>query len=68
VEGDVKVKIPADSKWPIGGEYVLTTCGGFNDKRVEPVDLPKWVRGLSVNDDGNIVLDVKPMGTKVIVR
>jgi hypothetical protein len=68
VDGAVKVKIPADSKWPIDGEYVLTTCGGFKDRRVEPVDLPKWVRGLSVNADGNIVLDVKPMGTNVIVR
>ena len=28
---------------------------------------PKWVRGLSVNGDGNIVIDVKPMGVMVIV-
>lgn len=69
VEGEVKVKIPADSKWPTGGEKVLTTCGGFTADKVSLVaGAPKWVRGLSVNADGNIVLDVKPMGTNVIVR
>ena len=69
VEGEVKVKIPENSKWPTGGKKVLTTCGGFTDDKVSLVEgAPKWVRGLSVNNDGNIVLDVKPMGTKVIVR
>ena len=68
VNGTVKVKIPADSKWPTGGEKVLTTCGGFTADKVSLAEgAPKWVRGLSVVD-GNIVLDVKPMGTKVIVR
>jgi hypothetical protein len=67
--GAVKVKIPADSKWPTAGEKILTTCGGFTAGKVTLVDgAPKWVRGLSVNADGNIVLDVKPMGTKVVVR
>ena len=69
VEGAVKVKIPEDSKWPTAGEKILTTCGGFTAEKVTLVDgAPKWVRGLSVNADGNIVLDVKPMGTRVIVR
>ena len=53
---------------PTGGPKVLTTCGGFTAEKVTLVDgAPKWVRGLSVVD-GNIVLDVKPMGTRVIVR
>ena len=69
VEGAVKVKIPEDSKWPTAGEKILTTCGGFTAEKVTLLDgAPKWVRGLSVNADGNIVLDVKPMGTRVIVR
>ena len=71
VKGAVKVKIPVDSKWPTGGEKLLTTCGGFDSENVTvqlAAGAPKWVRGLSVNEDGNIVLDVKPMGTKVIVR
>ena len=69
VKGAVNVKIPVDSKWPTGGEKILTTCGGFTAEKVTLVDgAPKWVRGLSVNADGNIVLNVKPMGTKVIVR
>ena len=72
VNGAVKVKIPADSKWPTGGKKILTTCGGFNAEGVT-VSLitegaPKWAKNVDVNADGNIVLDVKPMGTKVIVR
>ena len=71
VNGAVKVKIPADSKWPTAGEKVLTTCGGFNAEGVT-VSLaegaPKWAKSVYVNADGNIVLDVKPRGTKVIVR
>ena len=69
VKGAVNVKIPADSKWPTSGEKILTTCGGFTTEKVSLVGVvPKWVRGLSVNAEGNIVLDVKPMGTRVIVR
>ncbi len=55
--------------WPSGGEKLLTTCGGFTAANVTLVEgAPKWVRGLSVNDDGNIVLDVKPMGTVILFR
>ena len=69
--GAVTVKIPANCVRPKGGEYILTTCGGFNGEGVT-VSLadgkPTWVRGLSVNDGGNIVLDVKPWGTMIIVK
>ena len=69
VKAAVKVKIPADSKWPTSGEKVLTTCGGFTADKVSLVDgAPKWAKSVYVNTDGNIVLDVKPRGTKVIVR
>ena len=56
---------------PTGGEKLLTTCRGFNAEGVTVSladDAPKWVKSVYVNADGNIVLDVKPMGTKVIVR
>ncbi len=69
--GAVTVKIPADCVRPKGGEYILTTCGGFDAEGVT-VSLaegaPKWVNGLSVNTDGNIVIDVKPIGTMIIFR
>lgn len=69
VNGVVKVKIPADCVRPKGGEHVLTTCGGFTAENVTLVaGAPDWVRGLSVNVDGNLVLDVKPKGTMIIVR
>lgn len=66
--GAVTVKIPGDVR-PTGGVKVLTTCGGFDGVSVTLADgAPDWVRDLSVNEDGNIVLDVKPKGTKIIVR
>ena len=69
-KGVVNVKISGEV-WPRGGEKVLTTCGGFDAEGVT-VSLaegaPKWAKSVDVNEDGNIVLDVKPRGTRVIVR
>ena len=52
-------------------EYVLTACGGFDAEGVT-VSLaegaPRWVKSLSVNDDGNLVLGVKMEGLTIIVR
>ncbi|MBR3776959.1 MAG: hypothetical protein IKL02_05120 [Kiritimatiellae bacterium] len=68
--GEVNVKI-SGQVWPRAGEKVLTACGGFDAEGVT-VSLaegaPKWVKSVYVNTDGNIVLDVKPRGTRVIVR
>ena len=67
--GAVKVKIPEGCVRPKGGEHVLTTCGGFTAENVTLVaGAPNWVRDLSVNADGNLVLDVKPMGTVILFR
>ena len=67
--GVVKVKITAaKGVRPKSGEKVLTSCGGFADKTVTLVEgYPNWVKGVRVNDEGNIVLDVKA-GFMVIVR
>ena len=68
--GEVNLNI-SGQVWPTSGEKILTTCSGFNAEGVT-VSLaegaPKWAKRVYVNTDGNIVLDVKPMGTKVIVR
>ena len=56
---------------PRGGEKILTTCGGFNTDGVNvslAEDVPNWVKGLRVNDDGNLVLDVKPRGLIISVQ
>ena len=70
--GAVTVKVSATGiDRPKAGEYVLTTCGGFDAAGVTvalAADAPKWVRGLSVNTDGNLVIDVKPKGTMIIVK
>ena len=68
--GEIAVKITGDV-WPIGGDYVLTACGGFNAEGVT-VSLaegaPKWAKGIGVNEEGNIVLTVRPKSTMIIVR
>lgn len=59
--------------WPSGGEKILTTCGGFESI---PLTLSavgeaaRWAKPdrLSVNAAGNLVLDVKPMGTMILFR
>ena len=69
-EGEIAVKITGDV-WPIGGDYVLTACGGFNAEGVT-VSLadgaPKWAKDIRVNAEGNIVLTVRPKPTMIIVR
>ena len=68
VSGAVKVKVSGDV-WPIGGDYVLTACGGFDAEGVSLADrAPKWAKGIGVNEDGNIVLTVRPKSTMIIVR
>ena len=64
----VKIKITGDV-WPIGGDYVLTACGGFDAEGVSLADgAPKWAKGIGVNEEGNIVLTVRPKPTMIIVR
>ena len=69
VGGAVTVKVSGVR--PRGGEHQLTTCGGFKAEGVAvslAAGAPSWANGVTVNDDGNIVLDVKPMGAVLIVR
>ncbi len=71
--GAVTVNISsANEVRPKGGTYVLTTCGGFDAEGVTvslAADAPNWAAGrLSVNSDGNIVLEVKPRGTMIVIR
>lgn len=73
VEGEttnITVKVSGDVR-PSKGEKILTTCGGFDVEGVTvalAADAPNWVGGLSVNGDGNIVLDVKSSGLMLIVK
>ena len=67
---NILVKVSGDV-WPVSGDKIFTTCGGFNadDVTVELADgAPKWVKSLGVNEEGNIVLTVRPKPTMIIVR
>ena len=63
------MKVTADGVTP-GSRKVLTTCGGFEGAAVTlAADAPDWAKGrLTVNADGNIVLDVQPKGTVIAIR
>jgi len=68
--GTVVVKVSsADELRPKGGANVLTAGGAFTGANVSlAAGAPSWVRGVSVNADGNIVLAVKPKGLMVFVK
>ena len=73
VQGAVTVRMSSVCDWPRSGATLLTTCGGFEDADLTLStvgDAVRWAKPdrLSVNADGNIVLDVKPMGTAIIFR
>ena len=57
--------------WPMSGEKVLTTCGGFAVDGVAvalAAGAPDWATGVSVNGDSDIVLGVKPMGMMILIQ
>jgi len=71
--GAVRVKISADSgKRPFygnDGKHILTSGGKFTGKTVELAEgSAKWVKGVSVSETGDIVIDIKPMGSTFTVR
>ena len=68
--GTVVVKVSsADELRPKGGANVLTAGGAFTGANVSlAAGSPDWAKGVSVNSDGNIVLDVKPRGLVVIFK
>ena len=68
--GTVAVKISAtEGIRPRGGNHTLTSGGKFAGATVSlAAGAPKWVKGVSVNDAGEIVLDVKPYGAMILVK
>jgi len=66
---NVVVKISTDGKRGRGGVYALTSGGKFAGVNVSLAEgYPDWVKGISVNADGNIVIDVKPSGLVVYIK
>ena len=67
---NITVKVSGTVR-PKGGEHQLTTCGGFGAEGVSvslAASTPKWVKGVSVNGDGNIVITVNPKGLMIIFK
>ena len=66
---NIAVKVSTDGAWPRSGENVLTAGYDFTGIGVAFADgKPAWADDISVNKDGNIVINVKPMGTAVFLR
>ena len=67
---NIMVKVSAaEGRRAHGGTNILTAGGGFTGVKVTlSADSPKWAKGVSVNADGNIVLDVRPKGTMIVIR
>ena len=57
ISGAVNVKVSAtDDLRPNGGTYALTSGFDFTGKTVNVVDQPGWVKSVSVDESGNLVL------------
>ena len=63
----VKILATADKR-PLAGENVLTCGGNFSEDVALTLAAPDWVKSVYVNDAGNIAIDVKPIGTRIILR
>ena len=68
--GTIKVKVEGvQPAFLNGGKHVLTSGGKFTGATVSPAEgTPSWVNSVSVDENGNIVADIKPMGTLFFVR
>jgi len=68
--GTIAVKISAtEGIRPKGGDHTLTSGGKFAGATVSPAaGAPSWVKGVSVNSSGDIVLTVKRKGFVVFIR
>ena len=68
--GTIKVKVGGEQPAFLnGGKHVLTSGGKFTGATVARADgTPSWVNSVSVDENDNIVADIKPMGTLIFVR
>ena len=55
---------------PVGGQHVLTSGGVFGERQIKLLEerQPDWVKSVSCNANGEIVVDIKPIGTRIVVR
>ena len=68
--GTVKIKVSAaNGSRPLGTSYVITSGGKFTGANLTlDAGSADWVKDISVNEDGNIVLDVKESGLHIHIR
>lgn len=67
--GTVDVKVSASvGVAPKVGKYALTSGMDFTGKTVNLIDKPKWARGVSVDENGNLMLTVISNGLVILVK
>ena len=49
---------------------MLTSGGVFGERQIKLLEerQPDWVKSVSCNANGEIVVDIKPIGTRIVVR
>ncbi len=59
----------ADGIWPMKTSKQLTSGYDFTGVAIEtPEDCPEWLLGLSLDESGNIIADIKPIGFRLILQ
>ena len=68
--GSIKVKVGGvHPAFLNGGKHVLTSGGKFKGAAVSLVEgTPSWVTNVSVDENGDIVIDIKPAETRIFLR
>ena len=69
VSGTVNVRVSAeDGIRPKGGTYTVASGGKFKGRDVNLVNSPNWAKNVTVDENDNLVLEVKPVGSVFTVK
>ena len=64
------IQVFVSGKRPTGGKHVLTSGGLFGERNIVFAQggQPDWAKEIDKDEDGNIILEVKPKATMIIIR
>ena len=67
---EAQVKVSLSGERPIGGKHILTSGSQIEGMAsfVKADDCPKWVKGVGVDDDGNLYAEIIAKGMRLFFR
>ena len=67
---EAQVKVSLSGERPIGGKHILTSGSQIEGMAsfVKADDCPKWVKGVGIDDDGNLYAEIIAKGMRLFFR